>query len=57
MLEDPDLFKKAMDLEENSNTKGLLQGTKTLSSIYQDTSLDDWVGEDLDLSCGVWKCR
>lgn len=39
----PDLFEKALLLERNSNTVGLLQGTKTISSIYQENKLTNYL--------------
>jgi len=53
----PDLYEKAILLEE-ANPKGftILKGIK-LSSLYQKSTLNDWIGEDNNLSCGMWKCR
>jgi len=44
MVEHPDLFKKAIELEENSNTKGLYLGKYCVSSIYQEEKLTDFPG-------------
>jgi len=44
MIEHPDLFKKAIELETNSNTKGLYLGKYCVSSIYQEEKLTDFPG-------------
>ena len=56
-VEHPELFQKALELETNCGKKGLYAGSKTLSSLHQDSKLDDWIGFDGDLSCTEWKCR
>jgi len=57
LVNDPVLFKKALELEENANRDGLYLGCRRLSSIYQENTLDNYVGFDGNLSCHVWKCR
>ena len=44
MVEHPDLFQKAIELETNSNTKGLYLGKYCVSSIYQEDKLTDFPG-------------
>jgi len=53
----PELYQKAIELEEaNPRNFTILKGRK-LSSLFQSSTLIDWVGEDGELSCEEWKCR
>jgi 3'-phosphoadenosine 5'-phosphosulfate sulfotransferase (PAPS reductase)/FAD synthetase len=53
----PELFEKAISLEEaNPRDFTILNGTK-LSALFQKSTLSDWIGRDGELSCSEWKCR
>lgn len=52
MVEKPDLFKKALALEENAGKPGLYLADKWLRSIYQDNTLDNYT-VDNDWECGI----
>jgi len=43
MVEDPELFQKALELERNADRDGLYLGDKRLSSIYQENKLTNYI--------------
>jgi len=53
----PDLYEKAIELEETHPKGFTIIKDMKLSSLYQKNTLLDWVGQNGDISCGVWKCR